>query len=52
MLNALKLNMTGLVSLTSANKSAGSSVISIAILTVMINVIPIALTIVLYKNRD
>ena len=52
MLNALKLNMTGLVSLTSTKRSGVDTALSVIILAILLNVIPISLTVVLYKHHS
>ena len=52
MLNALKLNMAGLVALTSVNRSGVDTALSVIILATMINVIPFSLTAALYRNQN
>ena len=51
-LNALKFNMTALVSLTDSNRTKGDVAISIIMLACMINIIPFGLLYVIIKHHD
>ena len=52
MLNALKLNLTGLVSLTSVSRTGADTALSVIILATMLNIVPITLTVVLHNKHE